>query len=177
MQLDQADIQTLIALASQSGADGTPLMSQLLSLNDAAKVERVLWSYTNNAAVTGAANFLAAATTSAPVNTPIDASAMFLWTSTTFFANTANASTTASARLYPNVAVMITDTGSGRQLMDNPVPIPEIAGDGQFPYVLPEPRLIAANSTIACVYTNLDPATGFNIRLAFNGYKIYKLTN
>lgn len=176
MELNTADIRSLIALAAQSGADNTPLMQQLLDLDRAAKIERVLWTYTNNAQVAGAANFVAAGVTSAPVNTPIDASAMFLWTATSYNANSLNAAQTAATRVYPNCTVLIIDTGSGRQLMDNPVPVPSLAGDGQFPFILPEPRWIAANSTIQCVYTNFDVAAGFNIRLAFHGYKVYKLT-
>lgn len=76
-------------------------------------------------------------------------------------------------RLIPPVAVQITDTGSGRQLMNNPIPIPSFFGTGQLPFVLPNPRLFLRNTTIQVSYTSLDATNDWNIRLAFIGYKIY----
>ena len=37
---------------------------------------------------------------------------------------------TTSTRVLPLVTVQITDTGSGRQIFESPVPIPAIFGDG-----------------------------------------------
>lgn len=173
MDINTQEIDSLLALATQQ--DDAGLIAMLQDLRGHACVERVLWSYTNILTAAAGANALAAAAVSAPVGTQIDASAMFLWISTCYFATTANAAQGANTRVVPLVTVLIVDQGSGRQLMDNPVPVDSIAGNGQFPYVLPEPRLIAANSTIQFTYTNFDAAAGYNIRMTLNGYKIYKL--
>jgi len=75
----------------------------------------------------------------------------------------------------PNVSLLITDTGSGRQLMNNPIPIPSFFGNGQLPFILPNPRKIAKNSVLNIAYTNFDAAQAYSVRLAFIGYKIYEL--
>lgn len=76
-------------------------------------------------------------------------------------------------RIIPNVAITITDTGSGRQLMPAPIPIPSLFGTGQLPFILPNPRLFMRNSTIQVTFTNLDGTNTYTVRLAFIGFKIY----
>ena len=78
-----------------------------------------------------------------------------------------------STRLIPPVSVVITDTGSGRQLMPSPIPIPSLFGTGQLPFILPNPRLFRRNSTISVQFTNLDNVAIWTVRLAFIGYKVY----
>jgi len=80
---------------------------------------------------------------------------------------------TDSQRILPNVGVQLIDTGSGRQLMQNPIPIPSLFGTGQLPFILPNPRLFMRNSTIQIAYTNFDTVNGYNVRLSFIGYKVY----
>jgi hypothetical protein len=75
--------------------------------------------------------------------------------------------------IQPAVALQIVDTSSGRQLMQNPVPIPALFGNGRLPFILPNPRLFMRNSTIQITYTNFDATNVYTIRLAFMGYKIY----
>ena len=175
MNITQQDIQDLIARTPDTPGNQT-ILAALDQLSSQASVDRQLYSYSNVLAVAGAANAIASGTVSAPVNTPILADASFLWTATTYLANTANAAQTFGTFVYPNVSVLIVDTGSGRQFMDLPVPIPELAGNGQYPYMLALPRLIAPNSVIQCTYTNFDAAAGYNIYMAFHGFKIYKLS-
>lgn len=117
---------------------------------------------------------LAAAGT-ATVNITIDAAAPFLIVNQTYHADTAGAVLTAATKNYPNVSVLLTDTSSNRQMMDQAVPIPSIFGDGQFPYVLPEPKLMAANSVLQVALTSFEAAVAQVIRLSFNGYKLYSL--
>jgi len=76
-------------------------------------------------------------------------------------------------RIVPNVGIVITDTGSGRQLMPAPIPIPSLFGTGQLPFILPNPRLFMRNSTIQVTFTNLDATNAYTVRLAFIGYKVY----
>jgi hypothetical protein len=78
-----------------------------------------------------------------------------------------------SQKIIPNVAIVITDTGSGRQLMPSPIPIPSLFGDGKLPFILPNPRLFMRNSTISIQFTNLDATNAYSVRLAFIGYKVY----
>lgn len=177
MNFGQRELEQLLQMLPNVQANDSAIMT-LQDWIAQSKVERQLYSYNNNlvAAAGGAANGLAAGAVSAAVLTNVDASAMFLWTSTSYQANTLNAAQTGATRVYPNASVMIVDQGSGRQMMDVSTPITSIAGDGQFPYILPEPRLIGANSTLSVVYTNYDAAAGYNLRLTFNGFKIFRLS-
>lgn len=76
-------------------------------------------------------------------------------------------------RIITPVTVIITDTGSGRQLMPTGIPIPSLFGTGQLPFILPNPRLFMRNSTISVQFTNLDATNAYTVRLAFIGYKVY----
>lgn len=78
-----------------------------------------------------------------------------------------------SQRIIPNLAIVITDTGSGRQLMPAPIPLPSLFGTGALPFILPNPRLFMRNSTISIAFTNLDATNAYSARLAFIGYKVY----
>ena len=80
---------------------------------------------------------------------------------------------TAQQQVLPQVSIQITDTGSGRQLMSNPIPIPSLFGDGKLPFILPNPRIFLKNTTLQIGYTNFDTVNPYDIRLAFIGYKIY----
>lgn len=104
----------------------------------------------------------------------IEADSDFVLQKLAYFADIAAAAQTASSRVIPLVTVQITDTGSGRQLMQNPIPVPSIFGTGELPHILPNPRLFMANSTIQVAYTNFDAASTYNLRLAFIGYKSYQ---
>ena len=130
--------------------------------------------YTYNAIfwTTGAANNIAAGA-NATTNIQIQADADFLILNQTFNANTANAAVTFGTAVYPNATVLLTNTGSGFNLMDAPTPIPSIFGNGQFPYVLPNPMPLPAKSTLQVQVFNIDNAAGYNIRLSFNGVKLY----
>ncbi len=103
----------------------------------------------------------------------IEADSDFIMQKLSFQADDAGGAFTDSTRLIPNVSVQLVDTGSGRQLMQNPIPIPSIFGWGELPFVLDNPRKFLRNSTIQVAFTNFDAAVTYNIRLAFIGYKIY----
>lgn len=101
----------------------------------------------------------------------IEADADFYLIKLGFFADIALAVQTDSSRVLPLVTVQLTDTGSGRQLFNDDMPIPVVFGWGELPYILPIPRLFKANSLLRIDYTNLTAATTYNIRLAFSGWK------
>lgn len=103
----------------------------------------------------------------------IEADSDFIMQKLSFQADIAGAAQTDGTRVIPNVVVQLVDTGSGRQLMQNPIPIPNIFGWGELPFVLDNPRKFLRNSTIQIAFTSFDAAVDYNIRLAFIGYKIY----
>lgn len=73
------------------------------------------------------------------------------------------------------VNVLLTDTGSGRNFMDRPVPVPSIFGNGQLPFPWPMPKEMRARSTLQVQCTNFDNTNTFDLRLAFIGVKLYPL--
>lgn len=103
----------------------------------------------------------------------IEADSDFILQKLSYQADIAAAAFTDSTRPIPNVTVQLIDTGSGRQLMQNPIPIPSFFGTGQLPFILSNPRLFMRNSTIQVAFTNFDAAIAYNIQLAFIGYKVY----
>lgn len=74
----------------------------------------------------------------------------------------------------PNAVVLITDGGSGRQLMDTDVPIGNLFGNGQFPFVWPQPKVIAARSTLVIRVTNNDATLTMSFKLTFAGVKLFQ---
>lgn len=103
----------------------------------------------------------------------IEADSNFVLQKLNYIADIAAAAFTDSTRPIPLITIQLTDTGSGRNLMSNPVPIPSIFGTGQLPFILPNPRVFLRNSTIQVAFANFDAAVTYNIRLSFIGYKIY----
>ncbi len=124
--------------------------------------------YTYTAAVAAIA---VGANANAVIN--IEADADFILQKLTFYADIAGAAQLSGTRIIPNVEIQITDTGSGRQLMSNPVPVPAIFGTGELPFILPNPRLFRKNSTIQIAFTSFEAAITPDVFLAFIGYKIY----
>jgi len=104
----------------------------------------------------------------------IQADSDFILQKLTFVADVAAAAQTDSSRVLPLITVQLTDTGSGRQIFSDPVPIPAIFGRGELPFILPNPRLFRANTTIAISYSNYDAALTYQIFLQFVGMKIYR---
>lgn len=161
------EIQSLLGMTPNT-PDNAQLIDALRRLELESSIIRFPYSYT------AAFGVLAPAAT-LTVNITIDAAAPFLIVNQTYHATTADAVLTNATRNYPNVSVLLTDTGSNRQMMDVAVPIPNIFGDGQFPYILPEPKLMAANSVLSCQITSFEAAVNQNIDLTFSGYKLYSL--
>lgn len=103
----------------------------------------------------------------------IEADSDFILQKFAFQADIAAAAYTDATRPWPNISVQLIDSGSGRQLMQNPIPVTSFMGTGELPFILPNPRKFLRNSTIQVAFTNFDAAVTYNIRLAFIGYKIY----
>lgn len=74
----------------------------------------------------------------------------------------------------PLADIIVTDTTSGRDLMNGQVPVGSIAGTGQLPFILPVERFMSAKSTIKVQYFNVGTVTFNRFRLAFIGIKAFK---
>jgi hypothetical protein len=112
------------------------------------------------------------ATASGNIN--IQADSDFVVQKLTYFADIAAAVQTDSSRVIPLVSVLVTDTGSGRNLMESALPISNLFGTGEIPFILPQPKMFLARSTITVTLANFSAATTYNIRLSFIGYKIFR---
>ena len=119
----------------------------------------------------GRANLTAGATVTNQL--AIQSDAPFLVQAQTYTANVAAAGQTASSATYPIASVLITDTGSGMQLSNQAVPVTSLFGNGQFPFVLPEPLLLAARTNLQIAVTNSDAAQAYNLTLNFHGVKLF----
>lgn len=104
-------------------------------------------------------------------NVAIEADANFILVKLSGFADIAAAAQTYNTRVVPLVTLQITDTGSGRNLLNGDTAWSNIVGWGEIPYILPIRRKFKANSTIRVQATNFDAAATYNLRLSFSGIK------
>jgi hypothetical protein len=105
----------------------------------------------------------------------IDAAADFYWTSFSFIAQVHGNATalTYGTSILPLAQILINDGGSNRNLMQNPVFISQIAGDGRWPHKLQHPRLFKKNSTITVTMQNFDANNAYDVLVNFEGFKMY----
>lgn len=103
----------------------------------------------------------------------IENSSDFLWQKATFFADIASAAQTQSGQVLPLCTVLLTDSGSARQLMNSAVPVPNMFGVGYSPFILTNPKKFMARSSITVAVTNFSAATTYNLRLSFIGVKLF----
>ncbi len=111
----------------------------------------------------------ASATTS--VTIPISADSDFLWMETSLV------DYTAANVLNPNPDLLISfqDAGSGRNLQDNPIHVSLVTGSGQWPFVLPEPKMLVGNGSIQVTLVNNVAQIEGRISLALIGVKVFYL--
>ena len=102
----------------------------------------------------------------------IEADSYFYLNALSYQADTALANLTDSTNIVPLVNITIFDSGSGRQLMANPVPMNCIAGYNGAPYRLPKPRRFAPTAQISVTFVNYS-AIAYNITLTLSGFKVY----
>lgn len=118
---------------------------------------------------------VASATGTSTQTINIAADADFYWIATSYqaFNHASLTALTESTNPIPNMTVLITDTGSSRQLMNEAVWIPTIAGDGKRPYRLLYPRLFQRTTSINFAFANLDSALALDIHFVLHGFKVY----
>lgn len=68
--------------------------------------------------------------------------------------------------------ITLSDSGSGRDLMDTGVHLYNTFGTAERPFILPKPKLFDPNSTVTGKVQNLS-GTSYNVRLSFHGFKIF----
>lgn len=69
--------------------------------------------------------------------------------------------------------VQISDSGSGRNLFNRAVHFSAVFGDAQLPAWFPFPKLLDRASTLRVTLQNLDGANAFNVRVLFEGIKVF----
>lgn len=81
----------------------------------------------------------------------------------------------------PPLLIQLQDSGSGRTLFDNPQPIQNVcggvaaaAGTGNLPFILPEPLLIRAGSTVTVTLVSLGAAAFNRVDVSLPGFKAYR---
>jgi len=113
-----------------------------------------------------------AASASATVSLSVEADSTFVWTKAAYYAD-ANpiAAQTDSTRVIPNVLVSITDSGSGRNLQNKPVPLNCYGGHDGLPFVLPVAREFKASSSINVSIVNVSTVVFNNLKFCLIGYK------
>lgn len=114
--------------------------------------------------------------TSQSDNFTVEADSDFMLHKLAYFADIAQAAQEEQDRVIPLATALITDTGSGRQLSQGAIPIPSYFGSGRLPFILPAPKMFMARSVVQVQVENFSASTDYNIKLAFIGYKIFRLT-
>lgn len=79
--------------------------------------------------------------------------------------------------VVPDISVLITNTGSGRQLMNTPVRIEEKFGTAQLPYILPSPQFFQPNAAMQVAIFSQKNFGGdsYSLALSFHGEKRFYL--
>ena len=76
----------------------------------------------------------------------------------------------------PNMSILIIAAGSGKQIMDQAVPVTNLLGNfgaAQVPSVLPFPRLFAAKGTVQTTITNREAFAPLRVEVAYVGFKVH----
>jgi hypothetical protein len=117
------------------------------------------------------ANLAAAAAVNLTFNIAGDSD--FFWTKFCAFALVGGVATTRTADQLPAATLLVVNTTTGRQYSSSAVPLPNMAGNAQFPFILPQITLWEKKSTIQLQLTNVGNATYSAIYLSFLGIKAF----
>lgn len=98
------------------------------------------------------------ATANQPLTITIQNDSQFLWQKTTFSCDVDPAPAAGAnlwfSRVQPLITAQITDTSSGRILFSRETNLGTIAGYGEFPFTLPEPRILIPKTTLQITLSN-----------------------
>lgn len=101
----------------------------------------------------------------------IDSDSNFFAVKLNFFASIAGAVQTADTRVIPLITIQITDGGSGRNLLNTPLPLSIFMGYGELPGILPINRVFRGNSTVTFTFSNFSAATTYRLDFGLVGVK------
>jgi hypothetical protein len=167
-QIEKSAIKDLIN-ATPNIPQNAGLIGRLKKMLAAKRILRDPFFYTANIA-----SLAAGANTTNNIN--IQADSDFLIQALAYMADVAQGAQTQSSQVIPLCTVLLTDSGSGRQFMDSDSPVNAIMGmNGSQPFILPQPKLMAARSTLVVKTTNYSAATTYAIRYVFFGVKLFSL--
>lgn len=126
------------------------------------------------------ANFGAiAGSATATVNINVESDSSFVAQKLTFSANSATYGVADDKNqtniTRPAMTISITDTGSGRQLMNTPMPVHAVCGSGDLPHILSTPKEFRANSTIQVSLTDFGNVGYSNVFVSLIGKKLFKI--
>lgn len=104
----------------------------------------------------------------------IEADSDFWIEKLTYFADQAGAAQEFQSYIIPLVTVVIIDTGSGRQIMNRPIAVPNIFGNGFLPFIVLTPKLFVKNSRINFEVFNFSGSQDYtNLWLNLTGKKVF----
>jgi hypothetical protein len=112
--------------------------------------------------------------TTQTANIQIQGDSDFKWMKSTYIADLAAAAITESAQIIPLVTVQVLVGDSGRNLFSAASPVVNLFGRGNLPFILPQPRIFKAKTTVNITVANYAAATNYNLRLSLIGTKIFR---
>lgn len=114
-----------------------------------------------------------AAGASASANISIASDGSFIVTDLAGTLVTANSSSASFGAIeFENVTIQITDSGSGRNFFDRPIPFNHLFGQaGGNRYQLPVPKIVQNNATLTCTLTNNGSVAVTRVYGTFFGVK------
>ena len=109
-----------------------------------------------------------------PGQIAVQADADFEVQKLTFTSDVGGAAQTASGLSIPKCNILITDTGSGRNLMNKTIDLMLLFGSAQNPFILSVPKILRANTIVSLALTNYSAAETYNLQIALIGAKLYR---
>ena len=103
-------------------------------------------------------------------DTPMLDDADFVMVSTSQFARPAGAT---NLTANPAVLIQIIDLSSGRAFFAGPSPLPMVAGQGGFNFILPGPKTIKARATLRTTAISCQAQTFNGFYMAFHGARLW----
>lgn len=97
----------------------------------------------------------------------------FFWTKFAAFALVGGAATLRNADQLPAVTMLLINTTTGRQYSSSAVPLPNMAGTGELPFILPQITMWQRKSTIQVQLQNVGNVNYSNLYLSFMGIKAF----
>jgi hypothetical protein len=139
------------------------LLDDVLAASRAGKVEIDPFNYS---AIFPLATFTAGAVV--PVNIPITSDSDFVCR----YTNLAAFSAPGVPVVLPDYTLTLFDTGSGRSMQDQAMHVSLVTGNGNLPYIWPEPKLIKGSSVLVVTLANLTAVAALAYVL-LGGFKIF----